>query len=195
LRRQIAQRIAHVNKPEGKGYTQAFAALLEADGLNTMDKYSISAVLWLNDDPERMTVLREIRETMTIGERSRLNSPISARQRVEKILKMRKAAAQTREEGREGEPEGEPEDEPEECPRLSPMARLKEQIAEQTREIEHLKERLAAAEQRDGSLFDLRRDAIDDIAAVIMSNATPGRVQGIAHALIRLLKKQKTPVG
>ena len=75
------------------------------------------------------------------------------------------------------------------------MARLKDQNAELTREIEHLKERLAAAEQRDGSLFDLRRDKIDDIAAVIMKNATPGRVEGLVRTLQRRLKELKTPVG
>jgi hypothetical protein len=187
LRRRMAERMAHVNRPEGKGYAQAFAALLEQDGLNTMDKQSISAVLWLNDDPARMIILREIRDAMTVGERARLNSPISARQRVEKILKVREAAAKAREEGREGEPE--------EKLRGSPMARLKDQVAEQTREIEHLKERLAAAEQRDGSLFDLRRDKIDDIAVTIISNASPSRAEGIARALLRLLKEKKTPVG
>ena len=58
--------------------------------------------------------------------------------------------------------------------RTSPMARLKDLNAEQAREIEHLKERLAA-----GSLFDLRRDKIDDIAAVKMENAAPGRIEAL----------------
>ena len=51
-------RMTFVNKPEGKGYAQAFAELMKADGLDTMDKTSISAVLWLGDDPERMRVPR-----------------------------------------------------------------------------------------------------------------------------------------
>jgi hypothetical protein len=83
IRRRLAMRIAYVNRPEGKGYARAFAKLMEHDGLDTMDKTSISAVLWLHDAPERLSVLREIRETMTVGQRARLNSPISARQRVE----------------------------------------------------------------------------------------------------------------
>ena len=76
-----------------------------------------------------MTILREIRHTMTVGERARLNSPISARQRVEKVLK-------ARESGRN---------------------RLRRRLLWQgkwqanrldcqtTREIEHLKEQVAAA--------------------------------------------------
>ena len=187
LRRRMAMRMAHVNRPEGRGYAQAFAALMEADGLHTMDKASVTAVLWLNDEPERLSILREIRDTMTVGERARLNSPISARQRVEKRLKIRKAAAEAREEGREGEPE--------ETVRTSPMARVKDQNVELTREIEHLKERLAAAEQRDGSLFDLRRDKIDDIVSAIIGNASPSRAEAIARKLLIRIKERKTPVG
>ena len=46
-------------------------------------------MLWLGDDPERMKVLRDLRDAMSPGQRSRLNSPITARQRVEAILKAR----------------------------------------------------------------------------------------------------------
>ena len=53
IRRRLAMRMAFTNKPEGKGYAQAFAELMKADGLHTMDKTSITAVLWLGDDPER----------------------------------------------------------------------------------------------------------------------------------------------
>jgi hypothetical protein len=57
IRRRLAMRIAYVNRPEGKGYARAFAQLMEHDGLDTMDKTSISAVLWLHDAPERLSVL------------------------------------------------------------------------------------------------------------------------------------------
>ena len=77
IRRRLAMRIAFVNRPEGKGYAQAFAQLMKSDGLDHMDKTSISAVLWLGDEPERMQMLRELREAMTPGRRSRLNSPIT----------------------------------------------------------------------------------------------------------------------
>jgi hypothetical protein len=68
---------------------QALATLMRLDRLHTMDKTSVSAMLWLYDDPKRMATLREIRDTMTVGERARLNSPISVRQRVEKISRRR----------------------------------------------------------------------------------------------------------
>jgi hypothetical protein len=85
IRRRMAMRIAYVNRPEGRGYATTFAELMKHDGLDGMDKTSISCVLWLHDEPERLTILREIRDTMKVGERARLNSPISARQRVEKL--------------------------------------------------------------------------------------------------------------
>jgi hypothetical protein len=176
LRRRMAMRIAYVNRPEGKGYAQAFAALMEADGLHTMDKNSISAVLWLNDDPQRLIILREIRDNMTIGERARLNSPISARQRVEKILKARQGGTEA-------------------SMRSSPLARQAAVLNEQAREIEHLKERLAAAEARDGSLFDLRKDTIKDIAAAIINNAAPSRAQSIAREILNQFKNKETPAG
>jgi len=45
IRRTLAMRLAHVNRPEGKGYALAFAQLMKADGLDTMEKTSISAAL------------------------------------------------------------------------------------------------------------------------------------------------------
>jgi hypothetical protein len=50
---------------------------------------TLTAVAWLDDDLKRMTILREILDNMSPGERSRLNSPISARRRVERVLKAR----------------------------------------------------------------------------------------------------------
>src|SRR5262245_27466767 len=69
IRRRLAMRIAHVNTPAGRGYVQAFAQLMKDDGLDTKDKSAMTAftaVLWLHDDAERMTVLREIRESMSL---------------------------------------------------------------------------------------------------------------------------------
>jgi hypothetical protein len=186
LRRRMAMHIAFVNRPEGKGYVQAFAALMEADGLHTMDKQSISAVLWLHDNPEHMTILREIRDTMTIGERSRLNSPISARQRVEKLLKVRTKARE------EGTDEAQAEAEM----KTSPMARMRAQNLEQQRRIAHLEELLAAAEHRDGSLFDLKDDNAEHIARSIAEAISEGKWKNIKKAVDERYSKAKSrPAG
>ena len=176
IRRRLAMRLAFVNRPEGKGYTAAFKQLVEADGLHTMDKTSITAVLSLHDNPEHMTILREIREALSPGERSRLNSPISARQRVEKVLKARVGGT-------------------EENLRTSPLSLLKQKVAEQDRQIAHMQEQLAAAEH-DGSLFDLKRDSTDDIVAAIGANVSVHKVEAIAKGLTELVKrKRQRPAG
>ena len=139
-----------------------------------MDKTSISAVLWLGDDPERMKVLRDLRDAMTPGQRSRLNSPISARQRVETILKARR-------------------DGTEETVKASPVALLKEQIVEQAREIAELQPKLAKHD--DGSLFDLKHDKADDIATAIVGNLSAHKAKSLADGILARLKKSQKPAG
>ena len=171
IRRRLAMRLAFTNRPEGKGYAQSFGELMRADGLDTMDKTSISAVLWFHDDAERLNVLREIREAMTPGERSRLNSPISARQRVEKLLAARSKGESAEEKLKD-----------------SPVVLLKRKVAEQEREIATLRERLAKS---DGSLFDLKNDSAADIVAAIATNVGGSKAETIAKGLIEHVKRKR----
>ena len=62
-------RTAHTNRPIGRRYNEAFAQLLRRDGLDTMDKVTVSALIWLYEPehPERLEALREIRNEMTAG--------------------------------------------------------------------------------------------------------------------------------
>ncbi len=178
IRRRLAMKICHTNRPEGRCYTAAFARLMLHDGLHWSDnrvKTSMTAVLWLHDAAEHMQVLREIREEMTPGERARLNSPISARQRVEKVLNARGAGT-------------------EETVRFSPMANLKQAKTELERKVAHLEEQLAAAERRDGSLFDLKRDKADDIVGTIVANVSAHKAETIARGILAALKAAK-PAG
>jgi hypothetical protein len=173
IRRRLAMKINHLNRPEGKGYAQTFGQLMKLDGLDTMDKTSISAVLWLHDDPERMAMLREILETMTVGQRARLNSPISARQRVEKQLKVRSG----------GEEAKSP---------TSPLTIMRKALVEREHKIAHLEEQLAAADA--GSLFDLRRDKAEDIGLTIAANVGRDKALGIVKAITAAMNKPK-PAG
>ena len=116
IRRKLAMRVNFTNKPEGRGYTETYGQLLRLAGFDIKDKRlmtTLTAIAWLDEDLERMTIMREILDAMTSGERSRLNSPISARQRVEHVLKAR--AGDT-----------------EEKPRNSPVAILKQKNLELT---------------------------------------------------------------
>jgi hypothetical protein len=181
IRRRLAMNLANTNEPVGRAYCTHMARLMAADGLHTMDgqgkvnpkrkNVAISCVLWFHENASRL----EIRSTMTVGERARLNSPITARQRVEKILKVR--------EGGEAEPKV----------RVSPMSKLKGKVEDLTRNLAHANERLASAE-RDGSLFDLKHDSVEDIARVFVDTVSVSKAKKIVAAIQKLLKAA-TPAG
>jgi hypothetical protein len=76
----------------------------------------------------------------------------------------------------------------------SPMALLKDKVTTQTRTIADLEEKLAAAEQRDGSLFDLHQDRAEDIANVIVGTV-PGKAAAIAKAITAKLRERRAPAG
>lgn len=144
--------------------------MLRLAGFDIRDKRlvtTLTAIAWLDDDLERMTILREILNAMTPGERSRLNFPISARQRVEHILKAGAGGTEAK-------------------LRNSPVAILKQKNLELTRELAHAEERLAAA---DASVFDLKKDSAADIARVICETVTPCEARSIADAIRKLLIK------
>lgn len=174
IRRRLAMKLAYTNRPEGKGYNAAFGQLLQADGLDTMEKTAISAVLWLHDTPEHMSILREVRDAMTPGQRSRLNSPIAARQRVDAVLKSRQGGTEAK-------------------LKHSPVTIYKNQIAEQNRKIAHLEERLAAAEA--GSLFDIKRDSAEDIGTVMAAHMSESRFDTAVKAAKAAYKRKQRPAG
>jgi hypothetical protein len=62
------------------------------------------------------------------------------------------------------------------------------------RENAELRAKLAAAAIRDGSLFDLRRDAAKDIGDVIVGAISAGKARDIAKAITAALSKSK-PAG
>jgi hypothetical protein len=101
---------------------------------------------------------------MTPGQRSRLNSPITARQRVETIL-------QARQDGVD-----------EETVRASPVALLKEQLTARDGEL---------AKHSDGSLFDLKHDSADDIALAIVNDLSAHRAKTPADGILARLKKSQ----
>jgi hypothetical protein len=174
IRRGLAMRMAHSNVPIGKLYAEAFADLMRADGLHTIDPSNVTALLWLGEEPERMHLLQTMRGAMTPSLRARLNLPISARKRIEIILK---ASAQRDAESAE------------EVERISPAAKLRAEVAEQDRKIAQL-ERAA-----DGSLLDLRVDRADDIATTIVNTVNEHKAKQIAQGILAWFKRQRRPAG
>ena len=66
--------------------------------------------------------------------------------------------------------------------------RRKDRIAEKDREIATLKERLARAQ--DGSMFDLERDTLADIATTIVKKVSLSRATGLNKALAKAIKDE-----
>jgi hypothetical protein len=179
IRRRLAMRLAYTNRPVGRGYNERFSALLREDGIDTSDKSAMTAftaVMWLHEEPERLIILREILDSMSPGARARLNSPISARQRVEGVLKARAKGETAEAKVKE-----------------SPVALLRKQVADRDREIAALKARLAKAD--DGSLFDLKRDKPDDIAVAIADNINEGKWKSIKKTADERYKAKSRPAG
>jgi hypothetical protein len=194
IRRRLAMRLAFVNRPEGRGFVEAYAALMINSGIYTdikgmskeeakkehSKRIAFTAVSWLYDKPERLEILRKIRDSMTPGERARLNNPISARQRVEKVIK-----------ARERGPEAEAEE------KDSPLAKAKRRVAELERDLAEAQAKLARKD--DGSLFDLRADRVEDMAATVAANMSEPRAMGFSKAIAEAVKarkrKQQKPAG
>jgi hypothetical protein len=177
IRRREAMRLAHSNQPKGPLYSAYLADFMRADGLNPDDRKVMSdmtAVAWLFEHPERLEILNAHRATMTPGERSRLNSPISARKLVERLVRERDFGIEDK-------------DKPATKSR-------KDQLAEKDKEIATLKERLARV-QDGGSLFDLKRDTIETIAATIVEHLQPTRSKSIAEMIKTKLKAKVKPAG
>jgi len=111
---------------------------------------------------------------MTDGERARLNSPITARQRVETAIKAKTETPPP------------------------PKASLRTQLADKDRKIDMLTARLQEAEAAAdaGSLFDLKSDTADDIASAIVANVSSSKASSIAKAIKEKMKaKALAPAG
>jgi hypothetical protein len=153
---------------------------MREDGIDTADKSvmtAFTAVMWLNEEPERLTILREILDAMSPGMRARLNSPISARQRVEGVLKARAKGETAEAKVKE-----------------SPVALLRKQVADRDREIAALRAKLAKVDN--GSLFDLRADPPEMIGRVIVETVSPNKASQIERAINAANKRRKSlPAG
>ena len=169
--RYLAMKLNHVNQPEGRGYAESFGHLMQRHGLHIFDKTTITALLWLDDDPDRTRILREIRDSMTAGERARLNSPISARQRVEKVLKARAKGT-------------------EEQQKDSPVTLLKRKLAELELDLAEARAKLARKDD-DGSLFDLKLTPPKEAAPVIVAHCSESKWREIKKETDEAYKRKR----
>jgi hypothetical protein len=80
-----------------------------------------------------------------------------------------------------------------EAPRrnVSPMALLKDKLEVLKRQNLDLSEQLAAAQVRDGSLFDLKLDTADDIVKTIIANCSANKAETIGKGLLAGIKRKQ----
>jgi hypothetical protein len=69
----------------------------------------------------------------------------------------------------------------------------KDELAETKRALAEAQAEVAKLKQRDGSLFDLKRDSADNIAGVIASTCTDYKTDKIERGLARRRKARKVP--
>jgi hypothetical protein len=181
--RRLAMRVAHSNVARGKRYSEAMSAVMAGSAVALLferQQTAMTAVMWFydqpSDQPSRLGILQEIRDTMTAGQRARLNSPIAARKRVEQVLKARM---------------GDAPEEAEAKIREAPLTILKRQNMELVREVAQLQERLR---RDDGSLFDLVKDTAEDIGDHIALNPriSSSKAERIAKQILVKVKERKT---
>jgi hypothetical protein len=191
--RNEAMRIAFTNEPRGRGYNEAHGQLMRHYGLDRLDSSSVSAVLWLTDPKEkyesgehhftRKELLDDILKSLKSGQRSRLASPITARQRVQKRIDELAAA----------EAAGTGTDADIEKP-LSKLKQTEQALAKALQEKHRLEEQLKRKD--DGSLFDLQRDTAETIGDVIAATVSETKAKQIAKRIVESTKKRnRKPAG
>jgi hypothetical protein len=159
---------AGTNRPEGGGYVRAFGEWLIRYRLDDFDKGDRSRLFTVM---ENRIEIEGWRITLTSTERMKINHPSTV---------LRKWSAMTKVHSGEKKPRRESSD--------------KAKLAEKDRAIEHLKEQLASAERRDGSLCDFKHDTAGDIATTLVKSVSPSKAKAIVKAVQELLKQPK-PAG
>jgi hypothetical protein len=156
--RAAIMRLLHITEPKGSAYNADFGKALRQDTDIAHIKPAVCSHLLFC--LEHQTTTNQVRADMTPAERIRITHPTSMYKRVHAIVvgKVKRNFP-------------------------SVTQRLKIERDELTRQNADLAEKLAAAEHRDGSLFDLHRDTAEEIAKVIVAHVSPNKARAIHHLL------------
>jgi hypothetical protein len=173
--RRTAMTALHLKKARGGYYNDAFARLCKRTPYEHMHKVERANLLYCM---EHLPDIVEMRAGWTPTERAHVNHPTSMAKRLREFLNRAPTESVRR--------------------NASPMALLKDRIEQLTRANLDQAERLAAAEHRDGSLFDLSRDKPEDIANAIIAHVSLPKARAIHHMLgqaITAAPRPKKPAG
>lgn len=152
------------NAPYGRAYTRAMGAFLKArPWTKRYDPKTRSDAIWC---AENRNDIEAWRATLATNVRDRLNHPTSVRRRYEAAQRAKPADA---------------------VRPPSPFEKLKVEVVRLEEENMVLRKRAAA----DGSLFDLRKDPIKDIARTIADNIGPSRLAALHKELGAEIARRK----
>ena len=162
-----AMRAAGTNRPYGKAFTRAMGDWLKArPWANGYDKGTRSNLLWCADHRNEIEAWRE---SLAQNERDKLNHPTALKRRYDAAHKVADAnEAPKKETGREA------------------LVRENEDLWTKIKKLEH------RLESGDGSLFDLRRDSIEEIVNTIAGTVPLGRFESLKNAMVKKLAELKT---
>jgi hypothetical protein len=168
--RAKAMRAAGTNQPYGKAYTRAFGDWMKERPWareDRIDKGTRSNLLWAAD---HRSEIEGWRETLTQGERARMNHPTTLRRKFEAAHRVvdKDPNAPKKETSRDA------------------LVRENAELWDKNKKLEH---RLEAG---DGSLFDLRRDSVEAIVDTIAGNVPLGRFESLQRVMTKKLAALKT---
>jgi hypothetical protein len=144
--------------------------------LDQLDKTSVSAALWLTDPKEKVT--NGILTKMTPSQRSRMVSPISARQRVKAWIAAQFSVGETVEEGAKP---------------LSKLKQMEQSLAKALQEKHQLEEQL---KRSDVSLFDMPLTPAKEVAPVLAAHWSENKWREVKKATDALYqRKRQKPAG
>jgi hypothetical protein len=162
--RNKAMRRAGANRPVGSAYNKAFGGWLnEHKWARDLDKPTRSHLFWCLD---HRIEIEAWRATLAQNERARLNHPTATKRRYEATH--REAAGA-----------------PEPGVKETRSHKLEREIERLTGESDMWRKRA----QAEGSLFDLKKDSVENIARVIAGNVSFGRLLSIQKALAEEIKR------
>jgi hypothetical protein len=165
--RAKAMRRAATNQPVGSAYNRACSDwMAERPWAKNTDKATRNHLLWAAD---HRSEIESWRATLAESERAKMNHPTTLRRRYDAAHKVAVAnEAPKKETGREA------------------LVRETEDLWTKIKKLEH------RVESGDGSLFDLRRDSIEEIVNTIAGTVPLGRFESLQRAMTKKLSALKT---
>jgi hypothetical protein len=158
--RARAMREAGTNEPIGWRYNEAFGRWMDRNPwARKIDKATRNHLLWVAD---HLPQIEAWRETLPASNRDQWNHPSTIKRQYERAMRVAEMKAKG------------------ETAPLSPYKLLQESLVESQEKVARLERQVKDGV---GSLFDLHKDTVKNIADLIVRECTPSRVESLIREL------------